>query len=108
MSGDNPKRGRGRLPGFKMTEEHRNKIRNSHILNHLIECAEGEREMSSTQASVGLGLLKKVMPDMTASEISGPDGGPVQTEEVGQGAAKLSAFLDSIAERSGNTSDTTD
>lgn len=101
MSGDKAKRGRS--PGFKMTEEHRNKIRNSHILNHLIECAEGEREMTSTQAQVGLGLLKKVMPDMTAAEIGGPDGGPIQTEELGQGAAKLAAFLDSIAERSGTS-----
>ncbi len=82
MSGDNSKRGRGRLPGFKMTEEHRNKIRNSHILNHLIECAEGEREMTSTQATVGLGLLKKVMPDMTAAEISGPDEGPIPVSVV--------------------------
>lgn len=35
------------------------------------------------------------------TEISGPDGGPIKTEETGQGAAKLAAFLDTIAERSG-------
>lgn len=32
---------------------------------------------------------------------SAPDGGPIQTEETGQGAAKLAAFLGSIAERGG-------
>ena len=34
-------------------------------------------------------------------ELTGKDGGPVQTEEVGAGHAKLTAFLDAIAERSG-------
>jgi hypothetical protein len=34
-----------------------------------------------------------------ATEISGPDGGPVQTEEVGNGAAKLAAYLDAIRSR---------
>jgi hypothetical protein len=67
---------RGRQPGFRMTEEHRAKIANSQILKALIEHAEGRRDMSSTQVQAGLGLLKKVMPDMTANEISGADGQP--------------------------------
>lgn len=46
-----------------MTDEHRVKIKNSNILNALIEHVEGKREMSSTQVTAGLGLLKKVMPD---------------------------------------------
>jgi hypothetical protein len=33
-------------------------------------------------------------------EFSGPDGKPIQTEEVGAGAAKLAAFLAGIADRS--------
>jgi hypothetical protein len=53
-----------------MTEEHRVKIQNSNILNALIEHAEGKREMSSTQVSAALGLLKKVMPDLSAAEIT--------------------------------------
>lgn len=59
---------RGRKPGFRMTEEHRAKIKNSNILNALIEHVEGRREMSSSQVSAGLGLLKKVMPDLTHAE----------------------------------------
>ena len=51
-----------------MSDEHRTKIANSQILKYLIECAEGSREMTSTQASVGLGLMKKVMPDLSSIE----------------------------------------
>ena len=32
-------------------------------------------------------------------EQTGADGGPIKTEEVGQGAAKLSAFVDAISSR---------
>lgn len=56
----------GRSPGFRMTEEHRVKIKNSNILNALIEHVEGSREMSATQVSAGLGLLRKVMPDLSS------------------------------------------
>ena len=59
---------KGREPGFRMGAEHRTKISNSKILKHLIEHVEGQREMSSTQVQAGLGLLKKVMPDLSHNE----------------------------------------
>ena len=62
---------RGRKPGFVMTDEHRSKIANSQILNRLIACAEGKIEMTPTEASVALGLMRKVMPDMATVEHSG-------------------------------------
>lgn len=62
---------RGRKPGFVMSEEHRVKIKNSNILNALIEHIEGARDMSATQVSAGLGLLRKVMPDLASVEHSG-------------------------------------
>ncbi|WP_143750497.1 hypothetical protein [Mesorhizobium sp. WSM4308] len=65
---------RGRRPGFTMSNEHRVKIQNSNILNALIEHVEGKREMSATQVSAGLGLLKKIMPDLAASADAGSDG----------------------------------
>jgi hypothetical protein len=68
---------RGRKPGFRMSDEHRVKIQNSNILNALIEHATGEREMSATQVSAGLGLLKKVMPDLAATTISGDEENPL-------------------------------
>lgn len=55
---------KGRPSGFVMTEEHRTKIKNSKILNRLIEAAEGKIEITPTQASVGLALMKKVFPDL--------------------------------------------
>lgn len=61
---------RGRSPGFQMSDEHRAKIRNSNILNALIEHAEGKREMSSTQVTAALGLLKKAMPDLSSVEMA--------------------------------------
>lgn len=82
-----------------MTEEHRTKIANSQILKRLIEHVEEDKDMSATQVTAGLALLKKVLPDLSAVTIEGGEN-PVKTEEVGTGAQKLAAFLDSIAERS--------
>lgn len=67
-------------PHYQMSREHRDKIANSNILNALIEHAVGEREMSSTQVQAGLGLLKKVMPDLASVQLSGDDENPVQIE----------------------------
>jgi hypothetical protein len=62
-----------------MSDEHRVKIQNSNILNALIEHVQGEREMSATQVSAGLGLLRKVMPDLASTTISGDEeGAPLQ------------------------------
>jgi hypothetical protein len=63
--------GRGRPAGFIMDESHRVKIQNSNILNALIEHTEGRREMSSTQVTAGIALLKKVMPDLQAIQHTG-------------------------------------
>ena len=61
-----------------MSEAHRVKIQKSNILNALIEHAEGVREMSQTQVSAGLGLLKKCLPDLSSVEMTGADGGALQ------------------------------
>jgi hypothetical protein len=65
---------RGRTKGFVMSGDHRVKIQNANILNRLIECAEGKLELTKTQASVGLGLLKKVFPDLQSVELGNPEG----------------------------------
>jgi len=70
---------RGRQPGFRMSQEHRDKIKNSNILRALIEHVEGKREMSATQVSAGLGLLKKCLPDLSTVTVQGDEeGGPVK------------------------------
>jgi hypothetical protein len=66
---------RGRSPGFRMSEEHRGKIKNSSVLHALIEHVEGRREMSASQVSAGLGLLRKVLPDLSAVTMQGDEGG---------------------------------
>ena len=64
-------------PSFTMSNDHRVKIQNSNILNALIEHATGERDMSATQVSAGLGLLKKIMPDLAAVQIAGDPENPL-------------------------------
>ncbi len=59
---------KGRQPGFTMSPEHRTKIANSKILSRLIAHVEGDLELSQTQVTAGLGLLKKVMADMHYNE----------------------------------------
>jgi hypothetical protein len=53
-----------------MDDSHRVKIQNSNILNALVEHVEGRREMSSTQVSAGIALLKKVMPDLASVDVN--------------------------------------
>ena len=62
-----------------MSEEHRVKIQNSNILNALIEHVSGQREMSATQVTAGLGLLKKVLPDISQVTLSGDEDNPIQS-----------------------------
>ena len=60
--------------GVKLTDAHRAKIQNSNILNALIEHAEGRREMSGTQVTAGLGLLRKVLPDLAQTALTDAEG----------------------------------
>jgi hypothetical protein len=69
---------RGRKPGFRMSDDHRVKIQNSNILNALIEHVSGKREMSSTQVTAGIALMKKVLPDLSATTISGDEENPLK------------------------------
>lgn len=47
-------------------------------------------------------LLRKSLPDLSAITLEGGDE-PIKTEEVGKGAAKLTAFIETLAERSGTS-----
>lgn len=72
-----------------MTEEHRDKIKNSNILNALVEHVEGKRDMSATQVSAGLGLLRKIMPDLAATQVD-----QTTTHELGDSVAALMQAID--------------
>lgn len=73
---------RGRASGFVMSEAHRVKIQNSNILNALIEHVNGKREMSATQVSAGIALLRKVLPDLQSVELSGNEEHPIVTKDI--------------------------
>ncbi len=45
-------------------------------------------------------LLRKTLPDLSSVTVGGDPENPIKTEEVGTGAAKLLAVIESIAERS--------
>ena len=47
------------------------KIKTSMLINRLSDHVEGKVELSATQVSAGLGLLKKTVPDLSAVEHSG-------------------------------------
>lgn len=69
--------------GIKLTEEHRDKIRKSKILEYLVAHIEGGRDMSQTQVMAAIALLRKIMPDLSATTLQGDDeGGPVKVKVV--------------------------
>ena len=54
------------------TEKTREKIQATQIVNRLQAAFEGKEELTSTQVKIGLGLLAKVLPDMTHQMIETP------------------------------------
>jgi hypothetical protein len=64
----------------------RSRIQGSVIADQLQKHALGKVEMTATQVSAALGLLRKVSPDLAATQVSGADGGPVQV--IGQWLSK--------------------
>lgn len=58
-----------------MSDDHRDKIAKSKILNRLIRHAEGVEDMKQTEVNAGLALLKKVLPDLQALTLETGDNG---------------------------------
>ncbi len=54
-----------------LTDQHRTKIQKSKILNRLIGHVEGTEEMSATQVTAAIALLRKCLPDLAAVTIEG-------------------------------------
>ena len=68
-------------PSYQMSNSHRDKIKNSNILNALLEHVEGKREMSGSQVTAGLGLLDRIMPKLATTTIEGGEK-PVQVQSI--------------------------
>lgn len=64
-------------PKYVMTNTHRDKIKNSNILSTLIKHVGGKQEMSASQVTAGLGLLKKIMPDLAATAFTDSEGNDI-------------------------------
>lgn len=55
-------------PDPEWVERTRNSIETGMLIKSLTEHVKGIREMTATQVSAGLGLLRKTMPDLAATE----------------------------------------
>ena len=55
-------------------ESHLEAIQVTKVLNRLIKHVDGEAEMSSTQVRAAEILLRKKLPDLKATELTGADG----------------------------------
>lgn len=63
----------------KHSDEIRAKIQASQLVNRLTDHAFGKVELSGTQIKSIEILLRKSVPDLSSVEMSGPDGGPMET-----------------------------
>ena len=65
-----------RSPAY--AEAVRSRIRAGGIVKRLEDHVLGKIEMSATQVSAALGLLRKAVPDLASVEHTGKDGGPIE------------------------------
>jgi hypothetical protein len=61
-----------------LTESWKEKIRAGVILDRLIKHVNGEIEMTNSQIKAADILLKKTVPDLARTEVTGKDGEPQQ------------------------------
>ena len=52
-----------------MSDHHRVKLQNCGVLNRLIEHALGKNSMTASEANTGIALMRKVLPDLSATTI---------------------------------------
>lgn len=60
----------------------REKIKTSQLINRLQEHVFGEPCMEKSQVSAAVALLKKTLPDLLSTELSGPDGSPIPVKGI--------------------------
>ena len=79
-----PKRNRTKPtdPAFEKT---RDKIKSSQLVNALMDHVldrNGRGDMKSTQVTAALGLLKKTIPDLSSTELTGDEDKPLAVQEI--------------------------
>lgn len=65
-----------RIRKTKLTDEWKARIQAGVILDRLVKHVNGEIEMSSSQIKAADILLKKTVPDLARTEVTGIDGAP--------------------------------
>lgn len=65
-----------------MTEEWKEKIKISQIINRLVDHFDGTVDLSKTQIDVAKILLAKVVPDLSKSTLSGDADSPLIVQEI--------------------------
>ena len=68
----------GRRMGFRHQQDVRDKIRSTQIIKRLQNYVDGEVSLEAAQVSAALGLLRKCVPDLQATQLTGADGGPIE------------------------------
>ncbi len=63
-------------------DQTRAKIKTSQIINRLTSHVLDNLELTPSQVSAGLGLLRKTLPDLSQAELTGENGGPLQVSVV--------------------------
>ena len=63
-------------------EETRAKIQTTQLIKRLMDHVVGDVEMSTTQVRAAQILLNKSIPDLRATEHSGPDGGAILVDKI--------------------------
>ena len=83
---------------IRLTQEHRDKIAKSKILQRLIAHAEGDEDMRQTEVNAGIALLKKYLPDLSATELTATVD-HTHTEKVESDAKDFRSRIAGIAAR---------
>ena len=64
----------GRPRGIACDKNTRDKIQASLLINRLMDCSSGKLELNAQQVNAAKTLLNKVLPDLKAIELTGPEG----------------------------------
>lgn len=71
---------KSRSPAY--AEAVRSRIRAGGIVKRLEDHILGKVEMAASQVTAAIALLRKVVPDLSTTQVTGPNGGPVQFQEI--------------------------
>lgn len=74
----------------RMAAEHRAKIRTVAILNALEEHVLGKRAMQQTQVTAAVALLRKTMPDLSQTSVTGDPNNPIEHRVIITGVRRAS------------------